>query len=166
MTIGRTLAQVGAYTVFMVIVGALSDAPVYHRLERDEALIRLAFSHFGAPIRECRRLSQAELEALAPNMRKPTDCPRQRLPIRIVFRLDNEPIYQASLPATGLWEDGEATVYERFVVPAGQHRLTLTMRDSAKKEGFDHQLDQQVDIKAMRNLVIGFDPARKQFVIN
>ena len=62
--------------------------------------------------------------------------------------------------------DGEATLYEQFQVPAGPHRLTIRMRDSSRSEGFDYQLDQQVHIKEMQNLVIGFDPGSKQFVIH
>ena len=126
----------------------------------------MTFSHFGKLVKECRRRSQAELNKLAPNMRKPMDCPRQRLPLKVEFYLDAQPIFQTTIAPRGLWGDGEATVYERFPVAAGTHRLLIRMRDSARSEGFDYQLDKQVSIKAMQNLVIGFNSARKQFVIH
>ena len=132
----------------------------------NQALVRLTFSHFGKLVKECRRRSQAELNKLAPNMRQPMDCPRQRLPIQVEFFLDADPIFQTTVAPSGLWGDGEATVYEQFPVAAGSHRLLIRMRDSSRSEGFDYQLDEQVSIKAMQNLVIGFDSARKQFVIH
>ena len=166
MNARKLLAQAGAYGVFILAVGGLSNAPQYHRLKQNEAEIRLAFSHSGQPIRECRRLSQAELNELAPNMRAPMDCPRQRLPIEVIFALDAQQVFQASIPAGGIHGDGEVSVYEQFVVTAGTHRLQIMMRDSARQEGFDHQFDEEIAVSAMQNLVIGFDPGRKQFVVH
>jgi hypothetical protein len=163
---GRILAQVAIYGLFLALVGGLSDAPVYQRMEPDQALLRVVFSHSGQPIHECKRLSQAELNALPPNMRNPVDCPRQRLPIQVELQLDAQTILAAAVPPSGLWGDGEATLYEQFQVPAGPHRLTIRMRDSSRSEGFDYQLDRRVHIKEMQNLVIGFDPGSKQFVIH
>ena len=166
MNARKILVQASVYGLFILAVGGFSNAPKYHRLKQDEAEIRLAFSHFGQPIRECRRRSQTELAELPPNMRTPMDCPRQRLPIQVTFDLDAQQVFQASIPASGIWGDGEATVYERFVVAAGPHRLQIKMRDSIRREGFDHQLDEQVFINALQNVVIGFDPGRKQFVLH
>jgi hypothetical protein len=166
MTLGKRLAQLGVFGLFILAVGVFSDSPLYHRLQPDQALVRLAFSHFGQPIHECHRLTQEELNALAPNMRKAVDCPRERLPLRVEFFLDRQPIFQASIAASGLWEDGDAAVYQKFLVSAGVHQLLIRMRDSARSEGFDYQLDERVSVNAMRNLVIGFDPGRKQFVIH
>ena len=166
MNARKLLAQASVYGLFILVVGGLSNAPQYRRLQQDEAEIRLAFSHSGQPIRECRRLSQTELNALAPNMRAPMDCPRQRLPVQVTFDLDAQPVLQATKPASGLHGDGEITVYERFVVAAGRHRLRIRMRDSARSEGFDHQLDEQILVDAMQNIVIGFDATRKEFVIH
>jgi hypothetical protein len=162
----KVFAQAAAYGVFIVLLGVLSNSPQYQHLDPDQAVVRLAFSHFGRPIRECHRLTQDELNALAPNMRKVEDCPRQRLPIRVEFLLDQQTVYTQTIAATGIWEDGEASVYERFQVLSGPHQLTLRMRDSARDTGFDYQLNQRVDIKELQNLVIGFDPSRKQFVIH
>ncbi len=160
------VAQVCAYGVFIMLLGVLSNSPQYQRLESDQAMVRLAFSHFGRPIRECHRLTQDELNALAPNMRKLEDCPRQRLPIQVEFLLNQKIVYAQSIAATGFWEDGEASVYERFPVLSGPHQLTIRMRDSARNTGFDYQLNQRIEIKKLQNLVIGFDPSRKQFVIH
>ena len=166
MNARKLLAQTGVYGLLIFAVGGLSNAPDYRRLQPEEAEIRLAFSHFGQPIRQCRRLSQAELDALAPNMRAPMDCPRQRVPVEVAFDLDAQQVLHTTIPAGGIHGDGEATVYERFVVSAGPHRLRIRMRDTARREGFDHQLDEQLVIKAMQNVVIGFDATRKEFVIH
>ena len=166
MSFYKVFAQAAAYGVFIVLLGVLSNSPQYQRLDPDQAMVRLAFSHFGRPIRECHRLTQDELNALAPNMRKLEDCPRQRLPIRVEFLLNQQTVYAQTIAATGIWEDGEASVYERFPVLSGPHQLTIRMRDSARDTGFDYQLNQRVEIKELQNLVIGFDPSSKQFVIH
>jgi len=150
----------------MLVIGVLSNFPVYHSLQPQQALLRLAFSHSGRPIRECHRLTQQELNALAPNMRKPVDCPRQRLPLHVVFKLDDKFMYKQFIPAAGIWGDGRATVYERFKVPAGQHQLMIGMSDSERENGFDYRLEKQLDIRAGQNLVIGFNPGLKRFVIH
>ena len=48
-------------------------------------MVSLSFSRAGQRIRECRRLTQEELNRLPPNMRKPEDCPRERLPVRVLL---------------------------------------------------------------------------------
>ena len=160
------LAQASVYGVFIVILGVFSNSPQYHRLDPDQAVVRLAFSHFGRPIRDCHRLTQDELNTLAPNMRTLEDCPRQRLPIHVELLLNQQLVYSQSIVATGIWKDGEASVYERFPVLSGPHELTIRMRDSTRDIGFDYQLNQRIEIKKLQNLVIGFDPSRKQFVIH
>ena len=44
------------------------------------AQIRLSFVHGGDRAEPCRRRTREELEKLAPNMRKPLECSRRRLP--------------------------------------------------------------------------------------
>jgi len=39
------------------------------------------------------------------------------------------------------------------------------MRDSARSEGFDHQLDTEIEIKALQNLVIDFRPESGGFIL-
>ena len=72
--------QAIAYTLFAVVVGYFATQPAYTYFPPDKAQIKLSFGHAGKHETECRRLTQEELNKLAPNMRRPMDCPRRRLP--------------------------------------------------------------------------------------
>ena len=62
------IGQFIAYALFAMVVGYLATQPAYTHLDPEEALIKLSFSHAGAHIRECRKLTQEELNRLPPNM--------------------------------------------------------------------------------------------------
>jgi ferredoxin/coenzyme F420-reducing hydrogenase delta subunit len=153
-----------AYAVFSVLVGWLSVWPRFSLIEEGQAMVSLSFSHAGQRIRECRRLTQEELDRLPPNMRKPEDCPRERLPVRVLFTVDGAPLYEASLPPTGLWSDGSANVYRRLPVAAGVQRLFIGMNESGQADGFDYVLEQTVDLAPGQHVVVEFDQGHGTFV--
>lgn len=161
----RYSGQLVAYAVFMIAVGFFSASPAYTHLDPDSALIKVSFSHAGAPIRECRRLTPEEIAELPPNMRRPDDCPRERVALRLVVELDGKALVDEALAPTGLWGDGPSNVYKRFPVPAGRHELHLRLRDSRRGDGFDHESRVAVELLAGQNLVVDFRPAAGGFVV-
>ena len=162
----RYAGQAVAYGVFMVLVAYFSASPAYTHLDPEQALLKVSFSHAGDPVRECRRLTPEEIAELPPNMRRPDDCPRERVPLFLVVELDGTVLYEGALPPTGLWGDGPSNVYERFPLPSGSHRLSLRLRDSRREEGFDYESRVEVDLVPRQNLVVDFRPATGGFVVN
>lgn len=160
----RIAGQILAYAAFAAVLGYLSNSPAYTHLEPGRALIRLSFSHAGAPVRECRRLTPEEIAELPPNMRRPTDCPRERVPLRVELELDGEVLFDGLQPPSGLAGDGASTVYRRFPVAAGRHRLSVRMRDSRRTEGWDWQRSAEIDLRPQENFAIDFRPAAGGFV--
>jgi len=160
----KYLVQFIAYFAFAAIVGLLSVWPRYQLLAPDQAIISLTISHAGQRVGECRRLTQEELNELAPNMRKPVDCPRERHSIGVEFRADGAVLYQEILPPSGLWADGKATVYQRLQIDAGSHNLFIGMNDSGSGGGFDYDMTTVRDILPGQNLVIDFDELQQAFV--
>jgi quinol-cytochrome oxidoreductase complex cytochrome b subunit/coenzyme F420-reducing hydrogenase delta subunit len=160
----KILASVVTYGVFAGLVGWLSVWPEYRLIEPGQAVISLTFSHAGQRVGECRRLSPEELAELPPNMRNPMDCPRERHPVQVVFSADGDLLYQESRPASGLWSDGESSVYQRLLVTAGRHRLFIGMRDSDRTSGFDYQREEEILLEANQHLVVEFDDVQKTFV--
>ncbi len=152
----RIVMQGAAYAVFAAFIGYFSSAPEYTHLDPELALIKLSFSHAGAPRTECRRLSQEELDALPPNMRRPTECPRERVALLVELEIDGELAYRGTRPPSGLAGDGASTVYERFPVEPGPHRIAIRLRDSRRTSGFDWEQQGDVDIKPRQNFVIDF----------
>jgi hypothetical protein len=96
-------------------------------------------------------------------MRHTMDCPRKRVDLLVELAVDGARIYRALVPASGLHGDGEATVYEKFVVPAGDYRIAARLRDSTRSEGFDYQHDASVHLAPGQNFVIDFDTAAGGF---
>ena len=161
----KILAEVLMYAVFIAVVGVLSVWPPYELVEEDRAIISLVFSHAGDRIKECRFLSQDELNKLPPNMRKPSDCPRERHPVRVELQSDGRTLYQDTLLPSGIWADGKASIYQRIEVPAGRHELFVGMNDSGGSSDFDSTNSATVDMRPGRNLVIQFDEETEQFLI-
>jgi len=153
----RIAAQALAHGLFVALVGYLAVAPAYTYLGEGQALLRLSFNHAGQPVRECHRLTPEELAALPPNMRRPLDCPRERVPLLVELELDGKLLYRETLPPAGLAGDGNASAYARFPVPAGRHRLVARLRDSPREQGFDYQRAADIELAPGDNFVVGFD---------
>jgi ferredoxin/coenzyme F420-reducing hydrogenase delta subunit len=155
---------VASLALFAVAVGAFSDWPRFHLIDPGTAMVSLSFSHAGPRVRECRRLTQEELNELPPNMRKPDDCPRERLPIRVVFKSGEHTLYEAVRRPTGLWKDGSANVYQRLQVEPGPQQLFIGMNESGLPGAFDYSLEKEVSLKEGDHLVVEFDESQKTFV--
>lgn len=154
------LMQALLYAAFAATIGWFSSNPPYRHLAPDQALLKLSFSHPGQLRSDCRRRSEEELQKLAPNMRQPLDCPRERSPVTVELLLDGVPLAREAVQPAGVSRDGPSTWYARFPVPAGEHRLAVRIDDSVREPGFNHQRDETVRLQPGRVLVVDFDPAR------
>ncbi len=160
----RWLLQAFNYAVFMALVGYFATSPSISLIGPDKAVITIAFAHAGQLREPCRRLTQEELNQLAPNMRKLEDCPRERSPVTVEAALDGEIIYRETLKPPGLFDDGSVDVFYRARIPAGEHRLALKMNDSVRIDGFNHVFDQAVTVAPAQVLLVAFDGKRGFFV--
>jgi hypothetical protein len=154
----RYLGQILFFVAVVLVIGWFSARPPYARVPEDRALIKLSFAHGAEKKGECRKLSPEELAQLAPNMRRPTICPRERLPVDIELVIDGAVAYAERLPPTGLSGDGPSRTYARFIIPPGEHDIILRLRDTGRAEGFDYTTERQVTLAAGQNLAIDFDP--------
>lgn len=161
----RYVGQAAVLALLAAFIGYFAAGPAYTAFPSDRALIKLSFSHGGGPIRECRKLTREELAKLAPNMRRPTDCPRERVPLVIELVLDGQVLFRDTRPPTGLSGDGPSRVYERFVVTSGPHRLTVRLRDSARVEGFDREYVTDITLRPQQSLAVDFRPETGGFVL-
>jgi len=155
----RIARQSIAYIAFVAAIGYLSASPTYQAVATERAVVRLVISHATAKVGECRQLSPEEIANLAPNMRRPTDCPRERHNLFVELRLDDDLLYQGLEQPTGLWRDGPSNVYRKFVVPSGHHRLAVRLRDSGRESGFDREHVEEIELQPQQNFVVGFRSA-------
>lgn len=145
-------------------VAAFANWPVYRQTPQGTAVIMVTFVHGADRKAACRKLTPAEIAKLPPNMRRVQDCPRGRRPIYVEFDLDNKSAFRASLAPTGIAGDGPSKVYQRFVVPSGEHDIAVRMRDSPRADGFDHERKARVALATDQMLVIDFRPESGGFV--
>jgi len=151
-----------AIALFLVMLGltagaaALSDRPRTHMLQDGMAALTITFTHGAERRGECRRLTQEEMARLPANMRRPTECPRGRLPVLLELDLDGAPLLHASLPPSGLSGDGPSQVYRRFTLPAREYEIAVRLRDTRREAGFDREETRRVRLVPGQNLVIDF----------
>ncbi len=158
----RYLAQALLYVPFLAIIGYFSTSPAYHHLAPGEALIRLSISHAAQRKVECRERTPEELAKLAPNMRAPLDCPRERSPVTVELELDGQLVVQAVAPPSGLTRDGASTIYCRLPIAAGTHRIVARLRDRASGD-FNYAREAELELRPGRVLVIDFHAAKGGF---
>jgi len=155
-SIANVLLQAVCYAAFMAVVGYFATSPPYVHLREGEALVKLSLQHAGQRKEACRERSAEELAKLAPNMRAPSDCPRERASVRVQIEMDGKPLFDVTAPPTGLSRDGASTVYRRVTVPAGKHRFVARLGDTA--DGALGQVREgAIVLEPGRVLVIDFD---------
>jgi len=55
-----------------------------------------------------------------------------------------------------LWEDGPASIYQRFDLAPGAHTITVQLRDTAREDGWDYTHTADVTLIAGRYMTITF----------
>ena len=160
----RPVAVVLAWSVFAAASLVFTIWPRFSQLAEGNAIISLTFSHAGQRLEECRKLSQKELNELPPNMRTASDCPRERYPVDVTFSADDEILFQQSLAPSGIWKDGESTVYYRMEVSAGSHELFIGMSDSGREQGYDYNGQTEFTLADGQHVVVEFDHLTKSFI--
>ena len=164
--LARYLGQAVAYAAFVALLGFFATAPVYSPIDPDAAMIKLSFIHVGQRKVECRKMSPEEIARLPPNMRLTLDCPRERLPVIVELELDGKQLLHRELAASGLSHDRASSIYQKFAVPPGRHRITARLRDSARTEGFDYTGSTEVELKPRQNFVVDFHAEAGGFIFH
>lgn len=153
----RYVLQALNYTVFMLIIWYFATSPSIKLIEDNEAMLTIAFAHAGELREPCRRLSQEELLKLPPNMRKLDECSRERSPVIVEAKLDGKIIYNKTMSAPGIYEDGGVDVYYNSKIPVGKHSLEMKMDDSVRNKGFNHVFEQEISINPRQIMLVDFD---------
>ena len=160
----RYAGQFVAYAAMAAFVGYFATQPVFTYLGPDQALLKLSFIHAGQPLIACRHYTPEELAKTSVNRRRATDCARGRWPVTVELDLDGRPLYRGTHEPAGLWDDGPSSVYARFEVPAGRHRIDARLRDDGSKQGFAYSGSEVVEFAPGANFVVDFSAADGGFV--
>lgn len=160
----RIAGQLMLMTTVMAGAALISDWPSYSQIPADSAVIKLSFTHGASRATACRQRTQEELQKLAPNMRRPTECPRGRPAVDTELLIDGQIVFGAALPPSGLSRDGPSQVYRRFTLQAGEHDVTARLRDRPAEAGFTHEHSEKVTLRPGQSVSIDFRPEQGGFV--
>ena len=152
----RLLLQFMAYVAIAVLLGYFATLPPYQYGDTGQATIKLSLSHASDRTKPCVPLTQEEIAALAANMRRAEACERERLPLVLELDIDGENVVSIVAAPSGVWNDGPASVYERFDVTPGRHTVTVRLRDTARTEGWDYEKTETVDLDPGRYFTVTF----------
>lgn len=154
----KLFLQFVAYAVIAALLGYFATMPPYRYADPELASIKLSLSHAADRIEPCRQLTQKEIAELAANMRRTEACERERLPLRLELDIDGDTVLMLTAMPSGVWNDGPASIYERFDVLPGAHELSVRLRDTARTSGWDYQKTATVNLEPGRYFTITFKP--------
>ncbi len=157
MTTKRFVLQVISYSIFAAVIGYFSSNPTYVRAAQDASLFKISINHPGKRKVPCRRRTKEELSNLAPNMRAPMSCSRERWSVSLKLVMDGKVVYEKTVPPSGLWRDSKSSFYESFFMPSGEHHMRMVMNDGGGKPENDYVLETDVNFLASHVIIAGFD---------
>lgn len=156
--IARIVLQVVLFAAFAAVIAYLSASPSYEYASAELSTVKLSLSHAADRVEPCVQLTPQEVAKLAPNMRQAERCERERLPLTVELEIDGKLVLRVVAPPSGLWNDGPASVYERFEIAPGAHRITARLRDSSRAAGWDYFHSERVELQAARYFTVTFRP--------
>jgi hypothetical protein len=154
----RFLLQGAAYVAMAASLGYFATLPPYEYGNARLASVKVSLSHAADRVRPCVQLTQEEIAELAANMRRTETCERERLPLIFELDIDGETILDLRAEPSGLWNDGPASIYERFEVAPGTHTIAARLRDTARTAGWDYAREETVELRPGLYFTITFKP--------
>ena len=154
--VARYLGQGLFYALFFLPIVYLTHQPQHQHLPEGMAELKIAVRHAGATIGECTDVQAGVYTPLPGNKQRQQICPRERSPLQLELLMDGKPLYLATASPSGLHDDGVASIYRRFTVPAGRHKLQLRMNDDVAVEGYPWVLEQDVELQPAQVMVASF----------
>ena len=96
--------------------------------------------------------------------RRPAMCERERLPLTVELEVDGEILVHIEAAPLGLSNDGPSAIYERFYLRPGTHRISSRLRDTARAQGWDYTLSEDVELQAGRYFTVTFKAETGGFI--
>lgn len=162
--VASAVSQAIFYALFACLIAYFATAPAYRYASPAMASIKLSLVHTTDRAKPCVKLTPDQIAELAANMRRAESCERERLPLLVELDVDGRTIVHSTEMPAGLWNDGPASVYEKFDVPAGTHTIAVRIRDSARSEGWDFEDSITTELRAGHYFTVSFKSETGEFV--
>jgi hypothetical protein len=154
-----------------------------YTFDRDAgSIVRLAWRARGETVRDCRRLTPAELAKLPVHMRQEQVCEGRVLPYRLRVELDHVRAVDRLIHGAGAREDRPLYVLQDLPVRPGVHRLSVSFaleptstpaldRDREGEESTrlatpaELAFDTTLTVATRRILLVTYDEERERLVV-
>lgn len=140
MTAMRRIVSVGL-TLFLAAVLAASSGMPHSWYPTDSAELRLAWSARPERIETCRRLSDAELEALAAHMRQRVECEGRSATYLLTVTVDGVIVDSAVVMGAGLRRDRPIILLRGYEVRPGAREVHVAFARREAMETNDSVID-------------------------
>jgi hypothetical protein len=120
----RGMVAVGLAAVGALALGALTRAP-YTVEDSADAELRLTWRARASQVEECRRLTEAEQEALPVHMRREVICEGRVASYRLEVRVDGEIRHGSTIRGAGARGDRPLYVFDAIRLPPGRHEVDV-----------------------------------------
>jgi len=175
--IKKRLSLSGRLVFFIpaVIVYFLSTSPTYTFSGDNDSSLIIGLKHITDKVHICtdeevRLFLENEAKKERTHLRKRAKAcgSRERVPLKLTVWLDGRELVNREYQPSGLYNDGNTFVYEKFDLHSGEHHIKVVMRDSKKdrEDRYDYSFDKTVNFTAKRVFVLDFDPLKKLFIIS
>lgn len=153
-----------------------SNAP-YTFSDPGASMLKLSIKHAGKRVIECEDLALLKEEAESyrksirdtdrarMQLKKLGGCSRERHPVRVVLFIDGEKVLDKSYAPVGWEKDGPSFVYDKFFVRPGAHMVAVDLSDSGDEGRKDYTLEENLEFRAGRIMVLGLDEVEKRLVL-
>jgi hypothetical protein len=130
----RTGLGAGLAVAAALSMGALTRF-AYTVEPADQAELRLTWRARTAPIEECRRLTEAEQEALPVHMRREVVCEGRVSSYRLEVVVDGEPRHSSTVRGSGARGDRPLYVFDSIRLPPGHHDVHVVFERVGAPDG-------------------------------
>ncbi len=141
----------------------LSSLPRYTFRNADRSELMLTFKHTSHRVHECAAVEKATYIAGIHNLKHSQNAGalcggRERHPVGIRLVMDGKVMVNKDIPPLGWRHDSTVFVFEKFIVPPGEHSLVMAMRDSGKTgENYDFRYEGIARFEQGKIVVVDFD---------
>ncbi len=152
----------------VLALGALSRVPYGAGEGAEQGVLRLSWRLRGARVRECRRLSPEELEALPIHMRRPEVCEGRVAPYRLQVTIDGALVEDTLVSAAGARQDRPIYVWREIHLPVGEHRVGITFTTESAPSGpapARLALDTVIVISPGHYALVTLEPVRRELIL-
>jgi hypothetical protein len=120
----RGILAVGLAAAGALALGALTRAP-YTMEDSADAELRLTWRARASQVEECRRLTEAEQEALPVHMRREVICEGRVASYRLEVRVDGQVRHGSTIRGAGARGDRPLYVFDAMRLPPGRHEVEV-----------------------------------------